>query len=264
MERPILNPVGVVISSVADINEMPLGGKTAQIEIFPEYSDALLRIETNSHLWILSWFHKANREILQASPRRINPELPNYGVFSLRAFNRPNPIGLSLVELDRVEGNILHVRGLDAISGTPVLDIKPYFENDIIFSPRTPYMKGKNLEMRRNLLYRQAYRHHQEDCIDLHIAVRMALIAEEHFGKIHEPDLLITVLGSLCLGDCLQGVSRARLANPPRFSFKESDVLVSVWRKNAKELKLTLKEYIVDKDVIKEKKDTELFEIVFK
>ena len=135
--------MGVVISSVDDINEMPLGGKPAQIEIYPEYSDALLRIETNSHLWILSWFHKANRQILQASPHKVNPDLPRHGVFALRAFNRPNPIGLSLVELEKVEGNILHVRGLDAISGTPVLDIKPYFENDIVFSPRTPYIRGK-------------------------------------------------------------------------------------------------------------------------
>lgn len=264
MEKMILDPVGVVVSSVDDINEMPLGGKTAQIEIYPEYSDALLRIETNSHLWILSWFHKSNRQVLQANPHKVNPDLPTYGVFALRAFNRPNPIGLSLVELDRVEGNILHVRGLDAISGTPVIDIKPYFENDIISSPRTPYIKGRTLEMRRELLYRQTYSHHQEECIDLHIAARMASIAEEYLGKIHEPDLLLTVSGSLCLGDCLQGVTRARLSNPPRFSFKESDVLESVWKKNDKELRIIWKEDITDINVIKEKSDTDLFDIIFK
>lgn len=264
MQDIILNPIGEVISSVDDIYEMPLGGKNAQIKIYPQYQDALLRIETNSHLWVLSWFHKSSRQKLQANPHKVNPELPSYGVFALRAFDRPNPIGLSLVRLEKVEGNILHVRGLDAISGTPVVDIKPYFEDDIIFSPRTPYIKGGNLEMRRDLLYRQAFSHHQEECLDLHIAVRMASVAEEYLGKIHNPEVVLNISGSLCLGDCLQGVSRARLSNPPRFTFSESNSYRSEWIKNNEKLTVTLKNQDLKISDIKDKSDEELFEIDYK
>lgn len=262
MEEIILNPIGLVVSSVDDIEEMPLGGKRSQIIIYPEYKDALLRIEANSHLWVLSWFHKSSREVLQANPHKVNPDLPPYGVFALRAFNRPNPIGLSLVELEKVEDNILYVKGLDAISTTPILDIKPYFENDIIFSPRTPYIKPRTLEMRKDLLYRQTFAFHQEECADLHIAVRMASIAEEHLGKIHDTNLMVKVSGSLCLGDCIQGVTRARLANPARFSFKEASSFTSIWEKDDKKLKITLKEAVADIATIKSNTDRELFEIV--
>lgn len=217
----VLNPVGIVHNSINEPEEMPFGGVDAVIEILPSFVEGLLTIGENSHLWVLGWFHKSSRQVLQTTPGRVNPSLPPRGVFGLRSPNRPNPIGLSLARLDRVEENFLHVKGLDVINKTPVLDIKPYIENDTVFSPLTPYLKAESREARHFYLSRLARNHHQEECKDFHIAVRMALIAQEAFGHLNAGDLLLTVTGSPCLADCLQGISRARLANPPRLKYRE-------------------------------------------
>lgn len=224
MENICLNPVGHVVSSVESTREMPAGGVPAAIEILPQYESALLRIEENSHIWVLSWFHQSERSKLVTSPG-VNHDLPEYGVFALRSASRPNPIAISLAKLLRREGNRLILEKLDAINGTPVIDIKPYFENDIIFSPKTSYIPGKNREYRQNQMLRRALAHHQEECLHLQLAVRMALVAEEVFGHLNNPDLIVSVRGSDCLADTIQGLSRARLANPPRFSYVPSTAL---------------------------------------
>jgi len=225
-----IEPIGVVHSDYSDPGVVPLEGHQAVVEVFPQYADGLYRIEEHSHLWILSWFHKARRDYLRTVPARVNPDLPQYGVFGLRAAGRPNPIAISLVRLVEVKGNKLHVLDLDALGGSPVLDIKPYFENDVVFSPMAPYFRPKKETMRYNLLHKRAYRHHQEDCDGLLLALRIAMIAEEYFGRLNYPDLKLAVEGAPCLADTLQGLFNARLANPPRFSYKESgDALIRLW-----------------------------------
>lgn len=221
LENICLNPVGHVVSSVKSSRKMPAGGVPAAIEILPQYETALLRIEENSHIWVLSWFHQSDRSKL-VTPPGVNHDLPEYGVFALRAASRPNPVAMSLAKLLKREGNRLALEKLDAVDGTPVIDIKPYFENDIIFSPRTSYIPGKNREYRQSQMLRRAIAHHQEECLDLQLAVRMAMVAEEIFGHLNHPDLIVSVRGSSCLADTIQGLSRARLANPPRFSFVPS------------------------------------------
>lgn len=259
MEDIVLKPVGQVISETEDPDDMPLGGQTAVIEIFPEYAAALKGLEENSHIWVLAWFHKAPRDMLRVTPAKVNPDLPEYGVFALRAFARPNPVAMSLARLEKIEGNLVYVKGLDAVGGTPVLDIKPYYENDIVFSPETPYIKGKDRGMRQGLIKKQAVVHHQEECRDLFIAVRMAVIAEEYMGKLNSPDLIVQVKGSLCLGDCIQGISKARLANPPRFSFSFSEAgSVTRWLKDSTVLIITLRENLGELDIEK-LDDEELF-----
>ncbi|MDV3425801.1 MAG: tRNA (N6-threonylcarbamoyladenosine(37)-N6)-methyltransferase TrmO [Bacillota bacterium] len=143
-----LKPVGIVKSAIKKSKIMPLGGVTAQIEVFPHYKKALDRIEESSHLWILSWLHKAPRNMLKVIPMKINPLADEFGVFAIRCPARPNPIALTLVKLEKVEENILYVTGLDAIDGTPVLDIKPYYKSDIVLSFRSPDIskKGNNSE----------------------------------------------------------------------------------------------------------------------
>ena len=121
-----------------DAMAIPLGGVQAVIQVLPEYEPGLYKIGDNSHLWILSWFGQASRSILRVSPTKVNPSLPERGVFAMRSAARPNPIALTLVKLERVEGCQLFVRDYDAVEGTAVLDIKPYFEPDIIFSPAYP------------------------------------------------------------------------------------------------------------------------------
>lgn len=139
-----LSPIGIVKSEITDTKIMPLSGVTAQIEVFPQFSEALEHIEESSHLWILSWFHKAPRDVMKVVPMKVNPLADEFGVFAIRCPARPNPIALSLVRLEKVEGNILYVTGLDALNETPVLDIKPYFKHDIVISHRGPDLNRNN------------------------------------------------------------------------------------------------------------------------
>jgi tRNA-Thr(GGU) m(6)t(6)A37 methyltransferase TsaA len=110
----------------------------AIIEIFPEYQEALDGLEGFSHIFVLNYFDKLRPD--QIGPLKLRPrrllrygvrleDLPLLGVFALDSPTRPNPIGITLVKLTRIERNLLHVQGLDLFDGTPVLDIKPYRRN---------------------------------------------------------------------------------------------------------------------------------------
>lgn len=252
LENIVIRPVGVVKSDLLDHKAVPDTEQKAVVEVFREYAGALQRIEKNSHLWILTWFHLARRDALTATPYRVNPNSLSYGVFALRTPVRPNPVGLSLVQLDRVAGTALHVTGMDAVNGTPVIDIKPYFENDIIFSPCTPHIYPFKREMRRNMLLKLAMAHHQEECAGLLLAVRMGLIAEEQLGQLNALDLCVMVEGSPCLADTIQGLSRARLANPPRFEYHPLESAGRTdWRCGGKKLSITARRRIDKEDFLR-------------
>ena len=170
---------------------------------------------------------------------------------------------MTLVRLERVEDNLLYVSGLDAIAGTPVLDIKPYYEQEIVFSPITSYIRPKKREMRQEIFLKQGLNHHGEKCAGLLLGVRMALIADEYFGQLNTRELKLTVNGSACLADVLQGLSNARLANPSRFRFKESSELEqSIWEKDGKILSITARQQISD-DEFSGLADEQLFIIEF-
>lgn len=256
-----IKPVGFVRSEYLNTEQVPIPGKPAEVVIFPEYSPALLRIGENSHLWLLLWFHQADRGVLRTAPRRIDPDLPDFGVFGLRTPNHPNPIALTLVKLESVEGNVLKVNGMDAIDGTPVLDIKPYFTPDIVFSPVTAYIRPVDYQVRKALFLKEAVVHHQEECAGTYMAVRMALIAEAKLGQLTSHQVSLKVRGSLCMGDALQALSRGRLANPPRFKFEEnSNLNESTWEKQGRRLILTARRGI-DEDAFANLPDEELFVI---
>ena len=97
-------------------------GDISTIEIHPEYSDALLRIETKEYLDVLFWI-PLSRDVLQVHPRG-DRSVPVRGVFSTRSPVRPNNIGVTKVRLIERNGNIIKVKGLDAYKGTSVIDIK--------------------------------------------------------------------------------------------------------------------------------------------
>lgn len=223
MAEICMKPIGTVRAGTGDIYAVSKEGESVVVEVKPEYLPALQRIEENSHLWIICWFDKAERDILQSMPKIMEPEPVDFGVFALRCYYRPNPIAISLVHLERVEGNRVYVSGLDALEGTPVLDIKPYFEHDSIFSPRTSYVKPKKEDVRRGLMHKLAYRHHGAESAALELGVRICLEAETHLGHLFDPALFVTVKGSRELADVVQGITRARLANPPRFTFTETN-----------------------------------------
>lgn len=112
------------IGVVERVNE-----ELSSIRIFDEFAEGLQGLDTFSHLIILYWFHlreaEEERKVLKVVPRR-HPGAPEVGVFASRSPSRPNPIGFSVVELVKVEGTILWTKGLDALEGSPILDIKPY------------------------------------------------------------------------------------------------------------------------------------------
>lgn len=97
-----------------------------------------------SHLWIVFVFHENTNKIVKAKvhPPRLAGE--KIGVFATRSPHRPNPIGLSVVKIERVEGNAIYVSGVDLVSGTPVLDIKPYLPSaDRIIDAKSGWAEGK-------------------------------------------------------------------------------------------------------------------------
>jgi len=238
----VISPVGHIVSDWREVENMPLGGRSAVIRLRPDYQPALLRIGEHSHLWVLTWFHQTNRSLLRVRPSKVNPQLPEYGVFALRSAARPNPIALTLVKLEKVEGCDLIVTGIDAVDGTRVLDIKPYFEHDIVFSPVTPYIPPQDRGVQAELLRKQALIHHGEACLGLELGVRMALLAEERFGQLQSSSLALSVSGDPCLADVLQGLTRARLANPPRFAYAATEGHSGVlWAKDGDCLRLTVR-----------------------
>jgi tRNA-Thr(GGU) m(6)t(6)A37 methyltransferase TsaA len=125
-----LTPIGVVHSPFADKRDaprQPAGAPEVRgtIELLPDarYRDALRDLEQWSHIWVLFWFDRnEDWNPLVLPPRSTQKR----GVFATRSPHRPNPIGMSAVRLERIEGCVLHVVGLDILDGTPVLDIKPY------------------------------------------------------------------------------------------------------------------------------------------
>jgi len=131
-----LRPVGVVHTNASDDNvRLRTAESESRVEIFPEFQEALDGLEGFSHIFVLSYFNKLRQD--QIGPLRVRPrrllskgfkleELPLVGVFAIDSPTRPNPIGLSLVKLVRIDGRELLVHRLDCFDGTPVLDIKPY------------------------------------------------------------------------------------------------------------------------------------------
>jgi tRNA (adenine37-N6)-methyltransferase len=124
-------PIGFVSSPYKDTAEIPkgLGAKheaDGVLKILPEFELGLTDIEGFSHLIVIWAFDRAQGfELLGTPPTDNRP----HGVFATRSPRRPNPIGLTTVELLRREGRLLHIRGVDMLDGTPVLDIKPYLSS---------------------------------------------------------------------------------------------------------------------------------------
>lgn len=123
-------PVGYVRSARSDPSDVGWGDVVARIELDPERfgPEALSGLEEFSHVEIVFFFHELPAESVEFGTRhpRGDARWPRIGIFAQRAAGRPNRIGVSRARVMRVEGRALEVEGLDAINGTPVLDIKPY------------------------------------------------------------------------------------------------------------------------------------------
>ena len=123
-----LRPVGVVRSALRERSEAPMqafeGAPEATLEIDPVYADALHRVAPGTELIVVTWLHEADRSLLQVHPRD-DESIPLTGVFATRSSDRPNPIGLHRVTVTGTDlPTSIHVGALEAIDGTPILDLK--------------------------------------------------------------------------------------------------------------------------------------------
>jgi tRNA-Thr(GGU) m(6)t(6)A37 methyltransferase TsaA len=130
VQSPFKEPKGTPIQPTAaqDVDGI--------INIYPEYVEGLRDLEGFSHVILLYHFHIVKRSFLLVKPF-LDTEL--HGIFATRSPSRPNPIGFSIVRLIKVEGNKLHIRDVDIVDGTPLLDIKPYVAE---FDARIPEKAG--------------------------------------------------------------------------------------------------------------------------
>ena len=130
-----LRPIGVVRSRLTAREQAPRqgseGAPEAWVEIDPAFADALAGVAKGDEVILLTWLHLGRRDVLEVHPRG-DPEKPLAGVFATRSPDRPNPIGLHRVHvLERDAPAHLRVRPLEALDGTPVVDIKPVFPGSV-------------------------------------------------------------------------------------------------------------------------------------
>ncbi len=264
LERYDVYPIGVVHSRIADRRMMPAQGITAEIEVFPEFQDGLLRIEENSHIWVIGWLHEGDRHRLQLVRPEYEPARRRRGVFGLRSVARPNLLSLSACRLLAVEGNRLVVDPLELIDGTPVLDIKRYSVSwDCIFSARSSrdrYLIDLTGPERLAEFEREAANFHGERCAWVVAGARLIQHLYELWGVRPKDEELVLTVGLdpevLHLADALQALTGATLgtgrlwARPGKFvAFEYGE----------RHLALTPNRLPADLDEIRKRPITDLF-----
>jgi tRNA-Thr(GGU) m(6)t(6)A37 methyltransferase TsaA len=128
-----VRPIGIIESAIKTRTQAPKqgseGGVDAWLEIEPAVSDGLNSIVVGSEIIVVTWFHLARRDVLELHPRG-DRSLPLAGVFATRSPDRPNPLGLHRVTVKEILGRRVRVGPIEAIDGTPIVDIKPVLSED--------------------------------------------------------------------------------------------------------------------------------------
>lgn len=123
-----LHPIGVIRSELVALGEAPKqgpeGAPDAWLEVDAQVAEGLLGLAAGDEIIVLTWLHQADRDVLRTHPRS-DPSNPLTGVFATRSPDRPNPLGLHTVTVRAIDGNRLRIGPIEAIDGTPVVDIKP-------------------------------------------------------------------------------------------------------------------------------------------
>ena len=127
-----LRVVGLVRSTLTSTTDAPRqgseGAPDAWLEVKPAFRRALHRVAAGDELWVVTWLHRADRDVLEVHPRD-DPDAPLTGVFATRSQHRPNPLGLHRVTVREVEDARLRVGPIEAVDGTPVVDVKIVIES---------------------------------------------------------------------------------------------------------------------------------------
>ena len=140
-----IKPIGVIHTPFKHTEDTPTqtwrSGAAGTIEVYKNYEDGLSDIDGFSHIIVIFRFHKSRGYRLKLKPFRDNKKR---GVFATRSPRRPNQLGLSILKLSNRKGNILKVKGVDMLDGTPLLDIKPYIpESNLNRGVKIGWLKGK-------------------------------------------------------------------------------------------------------------------------
>ena len=129
-----LVPIGSVESPLTDPASAPKqgdeGAPEAWLVFAPEVLEGLVSLRAGDEVLVLTWLDRARRDVLRVHPRG-DASRPQQGVFNTRSPHRPNPIGLHRVEIVSIEGGRIRVRNLEAVDGTPILDVKPVLSSDV-------------------------------------------------------------------------------------------------------------------------------------
>jgi tRNA-Thr(GGU) m(6)t(6)A37 methyltransferase TsaA len=132
MNAYTIEPIGFIRSEIKNKKDAPLfytdGAPNAVLEILSEFKDALHRMKAGDEIIVITWLHQANRKVLKVHPRG-DASNPLTGVFMTRSPDRPNPLGLHRVKVLKISSERLHIGSIEAIDGTPVIDIKPVVES---------------------------------------------------------------------------------------------------------------------------------------
>jgi tRNA-Thr(GGU) m(6)t(6)A37 methyltransferase TsaA len=127
-EEYSLHPIGHIRSTLRALDEAPRqgseGAPEAWVDVEPTLARGLSGIATGDAVIVITWLHRADRDVLEVHPRS-DPEIPLAGVFATRSPDRPNPLGLHLVTVREIAGTRLRIAPIEAIDGTPVVDLKP-------------------------------------------------------------------------------------------------------------------------------------------
>ncbi len=213
-----LCPIGVVRSPVTDPGDMPFEGVPARIELYPEFVEGLRGIDAGTHVIVIAWLDRANRDVLQVAKTRTGSSEPR-GVFGLRSSHRPNPLGLTTSRLLRVEGNSLFVERLDFVDGTPVADLKRYSPSwDCVFSARSSrdltLPAGSDARAILDGLMVEAANFHGEQCAGVALGVRIMYHAMREWQiPQKDPSVVVHMGDDGCIADALQGLTGATLGN---------------------------------------------------
>jgi tRNA-Thr(GGU) m(6)t(6)A37 methyltransferase TsaA len=123
-----LYPIGIIRSTLKSRTRAPMqgseGAPDAWLEILPSAAQAIHGLRAGDAIIVVTWLHRARRDVLKVHPRS-DPSRPLTGVFATRSPDRPNPLGLHRVTVRRVSGRRLRIGPIEAVDGTPVLDVKP-------------------------------------------------------------------------------------------------------------------------------------------